>query len=176
MSAYFDVSLEQFTLGCNGACIAAVGVGSLLFNVLAVKFGKRPIYLATSVGLFVTSFWAAEAKSFGSLVAARTIQGLCMAPMEALIPASIADIWFVHERGYRSAIFNLGILGGINLASPIGEYQDFHSFMHHANIEPSWGYHPIRFLSDLSACHGWRLCSSIPHYVLLDAGIRFPSG
>lgn len=46
-----------------------------------------------------------------------------MAPMEALVPASIADIWFVHERGYRTAIFNLGVLGGINLASPIGEYQ-----------------------------------------------------
>jgi hypothetical protein len=27
---------------------------------------------------------------------------------------------FVHERGYRSAIFNLGVLGGINLAQPIG--------------------------------------------------------
>ena len=26
---------------------------------------------------------------------------------------------FVHERGYRSAIFNLGVLGGINLATPI---------------------------------------------------------
>jgi len=42
-----------------------------------------------------------------------------MAPMEALIPASIGDVWYVHERGFRSAIFNLGVLGGINLASPI---------------------------------------------------------
>jgi MFS family permease len=42
-----------------------------------------------------------------------------MAPMEALIPASIGDVWFIHERGFRSAIFNLGVLGGINLASPI---------------------------------------------------------
>jgi len=43
-----------------------------------------------------------------------------LAPFEALIPASIADIWFVHERGFRAAIFNLGVLGGINLAGPIG--------------------------------------------------------
>lgn len=46
-----------------------------------------------------------------------------MAPMEALVPATIADIWFVHERGFQSAVFNLGVLGGINLASPIGEYK-----------------------------------------------------
>lgn len=42
-----------------------------------------------------------------------------MAPFEALIPASVADIWHVHERGFRMAIFNLGVLGGINLAGPI---------------------------------------------------------
>jgi hypothetical protein len=35
------------------------------------------------------------------------------APFEALIPASVGDIWHVHERGFRMAIFNLGILGGI---------------------------------------------------------------
>jgi MFS family permease len=84
-----------------------------------VKIGKRPIYLATCVGLIVSSFWCATATSFGSLAAARAVQGFSMAPMEALIPASIADVWFVHERGFRTAVFNLGVLGGINLASPI---------------------------------------------------------
>jgi MFS family permease len=93
----------------------------LLLNTLAVKIGKRPVYIVSSIGLMVTCFWAAEAKSFGSLAAARAVQGFCMAPMEALVPASIADIWFVHERGFRTAVFNLGVLGGINLASPIGE-------------------------------------------------------
>ncbi|KAK8069608.1 hypothetical protein PG994_006224 [Apiospora phragmitis] len=130
----FDVPLERFTLGCNGAMIAAISAGSLICNTLAVKFGKRPVYLVTSIGLFVANFWGAEAKSFGSLVAARTICGFCMAPMEALVPASIADIWFVHERGYRTAIFNLGVLGGINLASPIAgaiiEYASWRTCLH----------------------------------------------
>ncbi len=99
--------------------IVAIAFGSLIWNAVAVKYGKRPVYLFTTLGLMVTCFWAAAAKSFASLVAARVIQGFCMAPLEALVPASIADIWFVHERGYRSAIFNLGVLGGINLAAPI---------------------------------------------------------
>ncbi|KAK5044653.1 hypothetical protein LTR84_010545 [Exophiala bonariae] len=115
----WNVSLTNFITGAQGGVIAAIAIGSLLFNALAVKYGKRPVYLITSVGLAVTCFWAAEARSFNSFVAARVIQGLCMAPMEALIPASIADIWFVHERGYRTAVFNLGVLGGINLATPI---------------------------------------------------------
>ncbi|KEF58952.1 uncharacterized protein A1O9_03795 [Exophiala aquamarina CBS 119918] len=119
LAVEWEVSLTNFITGAQGAVIAAIAIGSLLFNALAVKYGKRPVYLVTSVGLAVTCFWAAEARSFKSFVAARVLQGLCMAPMEALIPASIADIWFVHERGYRMAIFNLGVLGGINLAAPI---------------------------------------------------------
>jgi MFS family permease len=90
----FDVPLSTFISGVQGGTIAAIAIGSLLFNSLAVKYGKRPIYLATTVGLMGSCFWAAEAKSFASLVAARVVCGLCMAPMEALIPASIADIWY----------------------------------------------------------------------------------
>ncbi|KAI4954884.1 hypothetical protein J4E86_006194 [Alternaria arbusti] len=119
LAEQFNVPLQRFTLGCNGSCIVAIAVGSLICNTLAVKIGRRPIYLATTVGLAVSCFWAAEATSFPSLAAARAVQGLCMAPFEALIPASVGDIWHVHERGFRMAIFNLGVLGGINLASPI---------------------------------------------------------
>lgn len=117
-------------LGCNGSCIVAIAFGSLLCNTLAVKIGRRPVYLITTLGLAVSCFWAAESTSFPSLAAARAIQGLCMgefywtcdirralltfkAPFEALIPASVGDIWHVHERGFRMSIFNLGVLGGI---------------------------------------------------------------
>lgn len=85
--------LNTFISGVQGGMIVAIAVGSLLFNSLAVKYGKRPIYLFTSLGLMVTCFWSAAATNFTSLVASRVVCGFCMAPMEALIPASIADIW-----------------------------------------------------------------------------------
>lgn len=122
LAEQFNQPLQQFTLGLQGSCIVAIAVSSLVCNTLAVKIGKRPVYIVTSILLMVSCFWAAESKSFGSLAAARAVQGFAMAPMEALVPASIADIWFVHERGFQSAVFNLGVLGGINLASPIGEW------------------------------------------------------
>ncbi|KAJ6038630.1 hypothetical protein N7460_007347 [Penicillium canescens] len=115
----FDVPLTTFVSGNQGGTITAIAIGSLLFKSLAVKYRKRPVYPSTTVGLMVSCFWAAEAKSLPSLVAARVVCGLFMASMEALIPASIADIWFVHGRGFRTAIFNLGVLGEINLAIPI---------------------------------------------------------
>ncbi|KAJ6014441.1 major facilitator superfamily domain-containing protein [Penicillium herquei] len=130
----FNVSLSTFVSAVQGGAIVAIAVGSLLFNSLAVKYGKRPVYLGTTLGLTISCFWAAGAKSFESFVAARVFCGLCMAPMEALVPASISDIWYVHERGFRTAIFNLGVLGGINLAVPIAaaiiQYSSYHEALY----------------------------------------------
>jgi hypothetical protein len=93
LAAEFNISLSAFIQGVQGGVIVAIAFGSLIWNALAVKFGKRPVYLITTFGLMVTCFWGAAAKTFGSLVAARVIQGFCMGPLEALIPASIADVW-----------------------------------------------------------------------------------
>ena len=70
--------LTKIPLGVNGFCILAIAVGSLMCNTLAVKVGKRPIYLATTVGLAVSCFWAAESRSFASLCVARALQGFCL--------------------------------------------------------------------------------------------------
>lgn len=64
-------------------------------SALAVKYGKRPVYLLCTVIMIVTSFWAAASKSFASLVAARTVMGFGMVPGESLISASISDVWYV---------------------------------------------------------------------------------
>lgn len=89
----FNVGLTPFISGVNGGLIAAIAFGSLIFNTLAVKYGKRPFYLLSTLGLLATCIWCAEAKGFVSLTAARVVQGFCMAPMEALVPASISDVW-----------------------------------------------------------------------------------
>lgn len=94
LAAEFNVPLATFIQGVQGGLIVAIAFGSLICNSLAVKFGKRPIYLFTTLVLMVTCFWCAAAKSFASLVAARAVQGFCMGPLEALIPASIADVWW----------------------------------------------------------------------------------
>lgn len=89
----WKVSLAQFSIGTNGSLIIALAAATLVFNVLAVQYGKRPIYLASSVGLIAASFWSSAATTFGSFVASRAVAGICMAPLEALPPASIADVW-----------------------------------------------------------------------------------
>lgn len=64
-----------------------------------VKFGRRPIYIAAFLLYCGTSAWCAVAKSYGSMLAARTLMGFACGAGEVLGPVTISDIFFVHERG-----------------------------------------------------------------------------
>lgn len=67
---------------------------------------------------FVSSVWAAEAKSWGSLFGARIVQGFAASASEGLGPAVVGDLYFVHERGawvgFYTLMFTVGTaLGGV---------------------------------------------------------------
>jgi MFS family permease len=51
------------------------------------------------------SLWAARAQSYGSLLGARVLQGLSMSFFESIVFSVIGDLYFVHERGKRMAIY-----------------------------------------------------------------------
>lgn len=50
-----------------------------------------------------------------SLVVARIVQGASVSPVECLPSATIAEIFFLHERAYRLGVYTLLLLGGKNL-------------------------------------------------------------
>jgi hypothetical protein len=106
------------------------------------------------------------------------VMGFCMAPMEALVPATIGDIWFLHERGFRNAIYNLGVLGGINLASPIGTFIIRTAWCcdrHKANHEHSRSHYSVRVDSNCLSRHGCCIRSSTASDCPFHARDRIPS-
>ncbi|KAL7894829.1 MFS general substrate transporter [Trichoderma sp. SZMC 28014] len=110
----FNVSVERVPL-TTGLYMMGLGVGSVIASPTAILFGKRPVYLAGMILLISTSIWAGYASSFSSLIAARVIQGMAVSPVECLPSATIAEIFFLHERAYRIGIYTLLLLGGKNL-------------------------------------------------------------
>jgi MFS family permease len=48
---------------------------------------------------------SSSGQSFKSLAVMRAIQGIAAAPLETLVTASVADLYFVHQRGSRLAIW-----------------------------------------------------------------------
>lgn len=110
--------------------ILALGLGNLFWIPLALKIGKRPVLLLSTAIFFASSVWSAEAKSYGSLLGARIIQGFGASSSEALGPAVVADLYFLHERGAMVGFYTLMIAVGSALGGVFGGYV--------ANANPDW--------------------------------------
>ncbi|KAK3943954.1 MFS transporter [Diplogelasinospora grovesii] len=99
----------------TGIYMAGMGIGSVLFSPTAILWGKRPVYLGGALLFIATSVWCALSPNYISLLLARFLQGVSVSPVECLPSASIAEIYFLHERAFRIGIYTLLLLGGKNL-------------------------------------------------------------
>ncbi|KAK9467137.1 major facilitator superfamily domain-containing protein [Lipomyces arxii] len=95
----------------TGWNLFAAAITSIFVTAISVKYGKRFLYVFASVILIAGSAWGSAATSYRSLLGARILQGVALAPFEALLNASIGDMYFVHERGIRLAIASLCVFG-----------------------------------------------------------------
>ncbi|PYI16909.1 MFS transporter [Aspergillus violaceofuscus CBS 115571] len=93
------------------------GIGMLFWMPFIVKYGRRPIYVISFVLYVVTGFWTGFAKTYGVELAGRIVMGFAAGAGECLGPLTIADIFFLHERGTVMALYtaalSMGVAGGI---------------------------------------------------------------
>lgn len=106
--------MEQVAL-TTGLYMMGLGIGCVLFSPTAILYGKRPVYLFGALVFILTSIWCALSPSYTSLLLARIFQGIAVSPVECLPSATIAEIFFLHERAFRIGIYTLLLLGGKNL-------------------------------------------------------------
>lgn len=99
----------------TGYYMLGLGLGSVVLSPTAILYGKRPVYLASAILFIVTSIWCAAAPDYANLAVARVFQGVAVSPVECLPSATIAEIFFLHERAFRIGIYTLLLLGGKNL-------------------------------------------------------------
>lgn len=114
VAATYQVSIPQVAL-TTGLYMMGLGIGSVVASPTAILFGKRPVYLVSIILFLISSVWCAVSPNYSSLVVARIFQGLAVSPVECLPSATIAEIFFLHERAYRLGIYTLLLLSGKNL-------------------------------------------------------------
>lgn len=110
----YHVSIPQVAL-TTGLYMLGLGLGSVVASPTAILFGKRPVYLVSIVLFVISAVWCALSPNYSSLVVARIFQGFAVSPVECLPSATIAEIFFLHERAYRLGIYTLLLLSGKNL-------------------------------------------------------------
>jgi MFS family permease len=114
VASTYDVTVPQVAL-TTGLYMMGLGVGSVFASPTAILYGKRPVYLIGAILFIATSVWCAASPSYISLLIARVVQGIAVSPVECLPSATIAEIFFLHERAYRIGIYTLLLLSGKNL-------------------------------------------------------------
>ncbi|KAL4783735.1 major facilitator superfamily domain-containing protein [Aspergillus varians] len=116
LSATFGKTLQELTYA-NGACLINQGVWNCLWMPFAVKYGRRPIYLFSNVFMGVACVWLAVAsnKTYLVFIVGRAFLGAFEAPIESIVPSTVTDMYFLHNRGEMVAIYGLSVLGGNEL-------------------------------------------------------------
>jgi hypothetical protein len=114
VSAEFNVPEPSVAL-TTGLYMMGLGLGSVVLSPTAILFGKRPVYLVAATCFILTALWCALSPSFGSLVVARIFMGFAVSSVECLPSATVAEIFFLHEKAYRLGIYTMLLLGGKNL-------------------------------------------------------------
>lgn len=128
ISAQLNITVEILSQA-TAWLILTIGLALFITNPLAKLYGKRPVYIIAIIIMFACSVWGAATTQYNSFLASRVISGIGMAPYEVLVQASIADIYFVHERATRIAVWNLFLLTGISGGALVAGYIiEFHGY------------------------------------------------
>lgn len=92
------ISIAQLNNG-TGYLFLMAGWTNIIWQPLALTFGRRPIILMSLLFCVAISEWTAWIDHYPSWAAARCLYGLACAPVEVLPQICIPDVFFAHERG-----------------------------------------------------------------------------
>lgn len=72
----------------------------------------------------IACIWLAitSQKTYISFIIGRAFLGLFEAPIEAIVPSTITDIFYLHERGEKVSLYGLGVLGGNEIGPIVSAY------------------------------------------------------
>jgi MFS family permease len=91
---------NSYAIGCG-----FLGIGAVILTPLSLKFGRRPLYLISILIVFAVSIWSAKMQKAVDIMLVNVFSCAAGALSEVMIQMTIADVFFVHQRGVMNAIF-----------------------------------------------------------------------
>lgn len=102
----------------TGFMFLFLGWGCLLWQPVAITYGRRGVYILSCVACCPIMVWTAYSHSYGEWYAHRILLGLVCSPIESLPEVSIPDFFFAHERGTWVGAYVLFLFGS-NFLAPL---------------------------------------------------------
>ena len=83
----WDELYITFATNCAG-----LAVGCIIFIPFAHKYGRRPVYIVSTIITFAMAIWQAKLYTFGEMVATQVISGLSGAVSETLVQITVNEM------------------------------------------------------------------------------------
>ncbi|KAJ4315296.1 hypothetical protein N0V84_008452 [Fusarium piperis] len=100
--------------------MAGLSVGCIIFIPIALRVGRRPVYIITALVMFAAAVWQAEMQTVGDMIGANLVAGVAGAVNEALFQVTVSDLFFVHQRGTMNGIYLIMVMIGNYLGPVVG--------------------------------------------------------
>ncbi|KAJ5099393.1 hypothetical protein N7532_006394 [Penicillium argentinense] len=108
---------DSYAAGCG-----SLAIGGVILIPFALKFGRRPVYILSTAIQCGISIWSAKMQNVADLMLVNILSCIVGALSEVMVQMTVADIYFVHERGLMNTIYYWFMTVGTSLAPLAGGF------------------------------------------------------
>lgn len=101
---------------------AGLGIGSFVFIPLMHKYGRRPMYIFSTVVQLLASVWLARTQTGVDNLLSNLLAGIGGATCETIVQVTISDMFFVHQHAAMNAFYMLSTQVGTFLGPVAAGY------------------------------------------------------
>ncbi|KHN95728.1 Major facilitator superfamily domain, general substrate transporter [Metarhizium album ARSEF 1941] len=92
---YFERSLN----------FGGLGLAGIVLIPLAYRYGRRPLYLMSSLGQVLAALWIANASTKYEYFLSSILSGATASVSQTLVPMTVSDLFFVHQFATMNGLF-----------------------------------------------------------------------
>lgn len=108
---------NSYAAGCG-----ALAIGACVLIPFALKYGRRPVYIFSTAIQMGVSIWSARQQNVVDLMMVNIISCFVGALAEVVVQMTIADVFFVNQRGTMNSLYFWSTRIGASLAPTAAGY------------------------------------------------------
>lgn len=96
----YDTLNNSYAAGCG-----ALAIGACVLIPFALKYGRRPVYIFSTAVQFGVCIWSAHQQTVADLMMVNIVSCFVGALSEVVVQMTVADVFFVYQRGTMNSLF-----------------------------------------------------------------------